>query len=304
MAKVFTQNTVEQIKSITPKLANQLIDNIISKKKIDLLKDYANPLSTLVMCDMLGIPIEDTNYFLPQEEVSNRLYPSNELPAGLYGDANAYIKFLNDYFGGMCAQRRVEAGDDPISLLIRAYDEEQKNVTDDYLVSNIFLLFSARENTYIGMTTLLLHLYQNPSQLELLKNNFGLINNAIDEALRFDPPLQISSPLIVTQDVELESGFKIKQGKFVLAHLGSASHDEDVFKNPECFDIVQQRKSGVHFGRGFHFCIGSVIARAMIEIALKVLFERLPHLQIENPDDPIWCPRFSIRGLYELKAII
>jgi cytochrome P450 len=303
VSKALTTKVVEKLKPVLVRTANELIDGFIEKGNADLLMDYSYPLTTIATCELLGIPKKDYHLFLADNRSSNRTYEGKTFTEEDLKNDNEEIKFLSNYFSNMCEDRKANPQDDLVSALLTANQEEKNVVTDEYMVSNIFLLFGAGyENTSNTITTLLYYLFKNPSQLTLLQSNYaGMIHAAVEEAVRYEPPLQISSPMVVTNDIEI-SGVQIQKGDVLLAHMGSASHDPKIFVDPEKFDIRRENTTSVHFGTGIHTCLGIHLGKVKAEIAIETLFKRIPRLNLANIDNPKWRPQASIRGLASLQA--
>jgi cytochrome P450 len=138
---------------------------------------------------------------------------------------------------------------------------------------------------------------RNPDQLNLLRDDPTLITSAIEECLRFDSPVQWNSRVAI-DDVTL-SGVTVPPGAIMLASLGSANRDPDVFENPDRFDIRRRDNKHLAFGHGIHYCIGATLARMEGEIAIGETIRRFPKVRLASKKIR-WNPGLIFRGPREL----
>src|SRR5207302_4549895 len=192
---------------------------------------------------------------------------------------------LRDYFAGILEQRRREPAGDVISVLSQAELDGQR-LTDEEICSFLRLLLPAgAETTYRSSSNLLFGLLSNPEQLDALRADRALMPQAIEEGLRWEPPL-IAIMRTATRDSEVEGAF-VPAGSFVAVNIGSANHDEKVWEKPEEFDIFRPPRQHLAFAWGPHMCLGLHLARMETRVALTQVLDRLPGLRLDPDTEPV-----------------
>ncbi len=300
VVKAFTARRVEAMTDRIQQLVDRLIDAVVDRGEMDVIRDFAHPLPTNVICDMLGIPEADRAQFVETSRVSGRVIDPTPMSAKELAEANEGNRFLIDYFERLFELRRREPGDDLTTQLVQVEDEGTK-LSDEELVANVILLFAAGHETTVNLIgNGLLALHRNPDQLRKLIADPGLMPNAVEELLRYDSSVQMTSRTAL-EDVELR-GVSVAAGEAVITVLGSANRDPAAFDDPETLDIARPGVKPLSFGGGIHFCLGAQLARIEAGIALNTLFRRLPELQLTELDEPDWRPTFTLRGLKTMPA--
>src|SRR2546427_790901 len=188
-----------------------------------------------------------------------------------------------------------------ISALLHVRDEHDGRLTHDELAANIGLLFGAGHETtthLIGNGLLALH--RNPDQWRKLVADPMLAGNAVEELLRFDSSVQLTSRKAF-EDVTLD-GTILRRGESVMCLLGAANRDPEVYADPEKLDITRAGVRAISFGGGIHHCLGAQLARIEGEIVFRRLAQRLPKLTLEDKERPTWKPTITLRGLIRLPA--
>ena len=188
---------------------------------------------------------------------------------------------LREYFAGILAERRRQPAQDVISVLAQA-ELDGVRLTDEEIFAFLRLLLPAgAETTYRSSSNLLLGLLTHPDQLEALRRDRSLLPQAIEEALRWEPPLT-GIMRLVTRDVEL-GGVKLPAGSVVSVSVGGANRDPRRWPDPERFDLFRTPQPHVAFALGPHTCLGMHLARMETTVAVNVLLDRLPGLRLD-PD--------------------
>jgi cytochrome P450 len=217
-----------------------------------VIRDYALPIPTTIIAEMLGVPSEDRARFHAWSSVIVAADPSG---IGMVRAIPSVLKFLR-YIRRLVERRRSDPKDDLISALVQA-EEEGQRMSADELVAMIFLLLVAGHETtvnLIGNGTLAL--LGSPDQLEALRSDSGLAPKAIEELLRFDGPLELATERYAREDVEI-GGVTIPRGDLVYAVLASANRDERQFSEPNVLDLSREPNRHLAFGLGIHFCLGA-----------------------------------------------
>ncbi len=301
VSKAFTARRMEALRPRIVDIVDALIDRVHGQGGMCVIRDFAHRLPVTVICDMLGMPEEDRGPFLEESTVRGRILDPVALSREELDDANRGSRASSEYFRGLLAYRRQNPGDDLATALVQAREADD-SLTDDEIISNIALLFGAGHETttnLIGNGVLALH--RNPAQLARLRADPSLIPNAVEELLRYDSPVQLTGR-IALQDHEV-MGQRIGKGEQVIALLGAANHDPAAYQgDPDVLDVGRPGVRAISFGGGLHFCLGAQLARIEGEIAFSRLLERLPALQLTDPDHVDWKPTITLRGLVELPA--
>ena len=302
VVKAFTARRVEDMRPRIQQVVDETLDRIIPQGRMDLIEDFAFRLPVTIICDMLGIPEEQRELFYTGSRDGGRLLDPVPLSPEEIKKGNAGNLMAAMYFQQLFDLRRKQPGDDLITQLVQA-EEDGSKLSNEELTANIILLFGAGHETTVNLIgNGLLALYRNPDQLALLKANPGLITNAIEEFLRYDSSVQLTSR-VALEDIEDLGGKRIPKGENVLCLLGSANHDPAVYPDrPGSLDITRPNVKPLSFGGGIHFCLGAQLARIEAEIAIGSLLRRLPDLRLDNAENPQWRPTFVLRGLKELPA--
>ncbi len=300
VAKAFDRRGVEALRPRIRAIAHDLIDHMAGASGGDLVRCFTHKLPVIVICDMLGIPEEDRGRFTGERRVAGRIIDPTPMTPEELDAANASTLETRAYFEGLFEARRAEPQDDLLTALVES-ETEHGRLTRDELAANVSLLFAAGHETTVNlMGNGLLALYRNPEQLEMLKADPGLWPNAVEEFLRYDSSVQLTGRTAF-ESVDL-AGQTVQGGEEVLALLGAANRDPEVYENPDRLDITRENIRPLSFGGGIHFCLGAQLARIEAAEALPILLERLPRLELTEIDRPKWKHTITLRGLTELPA--
>ena len=293
VSKAFTNRQIQSMEPRIQQIADELIDEFESQQTADLIEVFAFPLPIIVICELLGVPIEDRNRF---KDWSHAFI-------GIADDQLSYVQLLSEfvaYIGDMIALRRTNPQDDLISALVHA-EEEGERLTEQELYSMIALLIVAGHETTVnlignGMAALL----QNRDQLALLQQRPELIDNAIEEFLRYEGPVEFTTTRYAAEDVQISDTI-IKRGTPVTIILAAANRDPAAFKNPIELDVTRDAHQHLGFSYGVHYCVGAPLARMEAKIAFNTLLNRLPHIRLKNQNESLIYNTGSIvHGLKQL----
>jgi cytochrome P450 len=260
--------------AIVAPIVNGLIDRFAARGRADLVRELTLPFPIQVIAAMLGLPEEDLRQFhrWAVELISIQVDISRGIEAS---------QKLREYFAGIVGKRRAAPREDLISVLAQAELDGQR-LTDEEIFAFLRLLLPAgAETTYRSSSTLLFGLLKRPEQLDAVRADRGLIKRAIEEGLRWEPPLTGIARLAM-RDVEV-SGVRIPKGAVVSVCLGAANHDEARWERPDEFDIFREAKPHMAFAYGAHTCLGMHLARMETRVMLNAVLDRLPHLRLD-PD--------------------
>jgi cytochrome P450 len=247
-------------------------------RRADLVRELTFPFPVVVIARLLGLPRADLPRFhrLAVTVISAGFDPER---------AERASRELFDYFCGIIAERRAAPSDDVVSVLAHA-ELEGTRLTDEEISSFLRLLLPAgAETTYRSSSNLLWGLLSHPDQLDALRRDRGLLPQAIEEGLRWEPPL-VGIMRTAVRDAEV-AGVHIPAGSTVGVNLGSANHDETYWENPDAFDIFRPPRQHLAFAWGPHMCLGLHLARMETRVLLTRLLDRLPGLRFAPGVEPV-----------------
>jgi cytochrome P450 len=301
LTKAFNARQMVRLKDIVETTVNRLIERLAAKREFDLMTEYATPLPVEIICGLLDIPIEHGTQL---GDAASRMVAAVDLAPlsdALLRDANEGALTLESYFRPVVAERRANPGDDIISSLL-ATGEDGKSLTEDEVIANVILIFTAGHETTSNMIgNSLLALSQHQDQLAALKREPALISKAVSECMRYDGSVQ----MVVRTALEevIVGGATLAPGTIVFLLIGAANRDPYVFTDPDRLDISRANNGrSLAFGGGIHFCLGARLAALEIETALKTLLARFPNLRLTEADHPHWRKRHNLRGVESLLA--
>jgi len=298
VTKAFTARRVEALRDSIQHLTDRLLDTVIPLGRMDAIRDLAFPLPVLVICELLGIPEPDRERFVTGSSSGGALLNPTPPTRAELDTANAGTMASSAYFEALFEQRRRDPQDDLITQMVQA-EEAGDRLTTAELRANVSLLFAAGHETTVnlignGFYSLLRH----PDQWQILRNDPGLVPNAIEEILRFESPVQAVGRT-VSEPIEL-GGVALERNDIVVSLVGGANRDPAVFEDPERFDITRKDLRPLSFGGGIHFCLGAQLARIEAAVVFETILRRLPNVRLRDPNHPKWRPSFVLRGLTEL----
>jgi pimeloyl-[acyl-carrier protein] synthase len=296
--KAFTRKVVENLRPRIESVVGQLTAGFAERGGGDLISEFAYPLPVVVICELLGVPVEDRDRFqhwardfARRFEVQLLRTPESEER----GDA-ATGKLL-EYFEGLLESKRKTPGNDVMSSLNSVEDQGDRLTHDEVLATCLLLLLAGHETTANLLGNGVLALLRHRDQWERLVVEPALVRPAVEELLRYDSPVQVIERIALK---EMSIGDQtIAPGEQLGILLGAANRDPQRFPDPDRLDIGRDDEPLISFGAGVHFCLGAPLARLEARIALDSVVRTFPNLQLAT-DEPKWRPSFVLRGLEEL----
>jgi cytochrome P450 len=275
---VFTNRAVERLRDMTEEITSDLLDKLEGQEQVDLVAEYCSQLPLSVIAEVLGVPPSDRELVL---RLGTLAAPS--LDFGLTWRMNRQVEASLREFDTWLEEhlRRLQAnpGDDLLSQLTQTEDESGSLTMRELKATAGLLLAAGFETTVnlLGNGTVLLA--GHPEQLEILREDPTQWENAVEEVLRFDPPVLLTGR--TTDSGTTIGGQQIPPGSAFVTLLAGANRDPKVFTNPGVFDVTRENaREHLSFSLGRHHCLGASLARMEGEIGLKRLFERFPNLKI------------------------
>ena len=299
--KAFTPAMITALSARIEAITNELLDAMARRPQVELIEDLALPLPLTVIAEMLGVlPADRIRFRKMLEKVVD---PARTNPVGFVLNI-PHMARLNRFFRELVALRRERPGDDLVTALVRA-EEGNDRLTEDELVSMVFLLLFAGHETTVNLIANGTHaLLTHPDQLALLREKPELIDTAIEELLRFTNPVGTVSPRFAREDMEV-AGISVPRGTTLTLLLASANLDEAAFPNAHQLDITRDPNRHVTFGLGAHFCLGAPLARLEARIAIPALLRRFPHLRLSVPASSLRLrSNLGLRGFHALPLAV
>ncbi|GAB2721152.1 cytochrome P450 [Kitasatospora kifunensis] len=289
---VTTDFLIKRVEAMRPeiqRIVDQALDTMVEHgSPADLVAEFALPVPSLVICDLLGVPYEDHEFFQLQ---SSRMLDTTAPAESARGAFDALIAYLTE----LISSKRGRSEGVLAKLAARA------DLTVRDVAGTGLLLLLAGHETTANMTSLsTLALLQFPAQAEKLRKQPELINGAVEELLRYLTIVDSGLPRVAMEDVELSDGTLVRAGEGVLVMLSTANRDEGLFPGGEQLDVTRDARRHLAFGFGVHQCLGQPLARAELQIALSTLLRRLPTLRLAVPFEEVPFRASVIYGPREL----
>lgn len=294
--QAFTRKAMEswEIELVTP-IIDSLIDAFAEEDGVELVSRLLFPFPVNVIAGLLGLPAEDLPKFhrLTVELISVSIDMNI---------AAAASRKLADYLTPFIHRRRTDPGNDVISVLAHVEHDGHTLSDDEILAFCRLLLPAGAETTYRSSSNLLCGLLRDPGQLDAIRGDRTLIPQAIEEGLRWEPPLLLIIRT-ATRDTEV-CGVPVPAGAAIMINIGSANHDEDRWPDPERFDIFREQHGHLAFASGPHMCLGMHLSRMETRVVLERLLDRFPNLRLDPDAEPPRITGMTFRAPQRLDVLL
>ena len=281
----FTFSSVDEWRPRMQEVVDELLTEAEARGTMDIVTELARPLPLTIISEMLGLPIP-----------AGRPASSGNSSGGRGLLATAVVMPGEQFFLDALQQRREKPDNGPLSDLVAA--EAAGDMTSEEVMDTVVILYAAGQETTAKMiSNAVYYLLKHPARLRELREQPSLIASATDELLRFDGPVHAVSRK-AKEDVEL-GGKTVKRGQKVLCMLAAANRDPERFSHPDELVLDRPENQHIQFGTGIHACLGAMLARAEIEIAVGTLLRRFPNIRL-GEGDVEWEGSFILRGLRRL----
>jgi cytochrome P450 len=290
-AQAFTARRIAALRPLIQRFADELLAAMADQAQpVDVVEQFAFPLPTAVMCEILGVPFAGRERFRRWSQVL--VTPLAYTPALVEQARTEGAQDMTELVAG----KRARPGEDILSALVHAQEGDDRLTDAEVIDLGTQLLFAGHETTVTLISTGLVLLCTHPDQLAALRADPGLAPGAVEEIMRYDGPVENSLVRMALEDVEV-AGTVVRKGEGVVAMMSAANRDPRVFPEPKRFDIKRRDATQLGFGHGVHFCLGAPLARLTAEIALVGLLSRFPALDLAiPPEEVVWRPPMSSRG--------
>lgn len=294
----FTPRKVEELRGTIARIAEELLDRVVGRGRMDMIEDFANPLPAIVTARLLGVPVEDHAqlhaWVLDVAEVLGNFQHDPQRVAAVAGSLDA----LKEYVIARMQEQRRTPQDGLIHALMTAEVDGQRLSDEEVVANTIITLIGGHETTTNLIASGFLTLLRHPESLSRLRENPKSAPSAVEELLRYESPVQHTAR-IAPCDGEL-GGKQIRKGARLVAVLGAANRDPKRFPNPDRLDLLRENNRHVAFGWAAHFCFGASLARMEGQIAMNALAQRLPHPVLAE-QKLVWRQNAGLRGLTRLE---
>jgi cytochrome P450 len=302
VARAFAPSRITALEPAIERIAHELLDELQqSGAVVDLVAGFAAPFPFRVIGELLGVP-------QPDQPMLNQAFRTLFQPwsGSPPPEAVAASHTIVQYLEALVESHRAHPADDLVGVLVNA-SADHEQMTQQELLSSLFQLIVAGHDTTTslignGVVALLDH----PDQLRLLCDRPALISDAVDELIRFSPPVPHATFRVTTEPVVLD-GVEIPARQQVLVCIGGANRDPSVRDEPDRLDVSRPSRNHLGFGHGIHFCLGAPLARLEGRIAFTALLERFPQMRLAVPRDELqWShgDGLVLRGLAELPVLL
>lgn len=291
----FTNRYIQSLAPMVQSRVDKLLDAIAGQNSFDVIAALAQPLPAMIIAEMMGVPQDQQYRFI---EWSHSLLGATEIERPeLVEKAATAEQEMHNYLAQLIEQKRSQPADDFISRLVASQAGSDELSQREMISTCILLLAAGHETTTRLIGNGLYTLIRHPQQMQKLRNDRTLMDNAIEEMLRFEPPVQITLRFVADQH-EFQ-GKCFKRGQMVLVNLAAANRDPRVNSDPDRFDITRSPVSHVSFGYGIHLCLGLSLARLEARLAFSALLDRYTHFELVE-ETPYWQANPFFRGLERL----
>ena len=300
VSRAFTPRRIEGLRASVEAMTGEVLDDLAAAGGGDLIDTLAYPLPVAVIGELVGVPPADRPRLRPLvADIALRLEQSRgAADEQRMKDSHGEMR---EYLDGLIDRRRVEPGDDLLSGLIAVADGEDR-LRRGELALTVMLIYAAGFETTTNLIGNMVHtLLRHPDQLARLRADRSLVPAAVEEVLRFEPPVQLDSRYAFA-DVEV-AGHAVSKGHSVITLLGAANRDPAVVDDPDTFDVGRAEVPLLSFASGIHYCLGASLARLEGVVVLAGLLDRFATWTALE-ESPPWKPRFTMRGLERLPVAL
>ncbi|WP_223702645.1 cytochrome P450 [Sutcliffiella deserti] len=294
--KAFTPKMTERLRPTIYKMAQYLIEARKGKDVHELIRDFSYSLPVMVITELIGVPKEDRDLFRKWSDSFLKFIDINTTEED-WEEAAPDLKEAAQYMRELIAVKRVNPSNDLLSGLITVSDSGDSLTEDEMVATCLLLLIAGHETTVNLITNGYYLLLSHPEEMEKVRANANLLPNLVEEVLRFDPPVLLTTRWI-GEDMDFY-GQSLKKGQTAIIALGAANRDEAMNEDPDVFNVERKNIKHLSFASGAHFCLGAPLARLEAQIAFEVLLKHVHEPKLL--EEPVRRPNIIFRGFEALK---
>jgi cytochrome P450 len=292
----FAIKRVEALRPAIQRIADGLIDRMLAgPKPVDLVRAFALPVPSLVICELLGVPYADHRFFQANSTVLVNRESSPEAARDAHGN-------LLDYLDRLVTEKLANPGGDLLSALAIEHVKPGELTQREAAGMGVLLLLAGHETTANMIALGTLALLEHPDQLAALRDagDPGLVAGAVEELLRYLTIVHSGLRRVALADIEL-GGETIRAGDGVILAVDAGNRDQHAFADPDRLDLHRDARQHVSFGFGVHQCLGQPLARVELQVVYGTLYRRIPSLRLATDLDQLpFKHDASVYGVYEL----
>jgi cytochrome P450 len=293
--KVFTPRAIRALAPRVEALVGELLDGRTSGS-MEVVGELAYPLPVTVICELLGIPASDREINRRWAALTATTFEAGRATQEQRDTAEAAMREWDRYIRALLAEKRKNPGTGLLDDML-AVEDEGARLTEDEIAANATFLFLAGHETTTGLIGMGLYwLLKHPDQLAALREDPSVLDNAIEELLRFDSPVQFA-PRVAIEPIEIE-GVTIEKELPLMIAVACANRDPRRYDRPDELDITRVDPKPLSFGGGPHYCVGAALARLEANAAFGKLVQQTKTIELER--EPTWRPALALRGLQSL----
>lgn len=296
-AAAFSPSKVEALRHHIQEITDSLIDTVVPKGRMDVIKDLADVLPATLTAELMGVPVEDRCQLKEWSHDFSEMLGNFQHNPGRTAVMLKTVEQMTDYFRRRMRAKAYPSEGGVVHALMNAEVDGDRLTEEEVIANSIVTLVGGLETTTNLIGNGLLSLLRNPRELQVLRANPSLYPSTIEELLRYESPIQYTSRL-APADVDL-GGKLIRRRQAVIAVVGAANHDPERFRDPDQLDITRQDNRHLAFGWAAHFCFGAPLARLEGQIALSTILRRLQNLALDSAA-LVWRTNMGFRGLEAL----
>lgn len=296
-SSAFTSRRVDHLRPHIQEIADDLIDRVAPRRRIDIIADFANPLPAIVTAELLGVPASDHQQLKSWSADFAEMFGNFQHNPDRVGRVLRSLDEMMRYFRAAIREQHRDPRNGLIQLLVTA-SEGGSHLSEDEVIANIIVTMVGGQETTTnlignGMLTLL----RKPDALARLRDDPSIIEPAVEELLRYESPSQHTARLAPVDTVL--GGKRIRQRDAVMAVVAAANRDPDHFPDPDRLDLTRKDNRHLAFGWAAHFCFGAPLARIEGQVAFSTLLRRLKDPSL-SPEPLEWRQNLGLRGLSAL----
>jgi hypothetical protein len=298
--KAFTPRVVAELRPRVQAIADELLDAAARRGELDAIADLGMPLPIIVIAELLGVPLESRSDLKRWSDALVTFLDGTIRDKSLVDAANACVE-MRAYMDRLFAERRARPRADLISRLLAAREVEDRLSEDELFATVVLVLAAGHETTTNLIGNGLYTLLRHPEELAKLRARPEWIASAVEELLRFEPPVTVTTRIPTASASRTLLGQEIGPADEVAVMIAAANRDPEVFPEPDKLDLARGDNRHLSFGFGAHFCLGAALARLEGQIALGSLVTRFPSIKLVD-ETPHWRPGIVLRGLTTLRV--
>ncbi|HUB37299.1 MAG TPA: cytochrome P450 [Streptosporangiaceae bacterium] len=290
-----TPGRIDGMRPWLAEIGTGLIDKFAGKNRVDIVQDFAYPLPVTAICKLLGVPLEDQPRFRRwADAIIETVDPTTGTFEQRMRKKDEVQAELGQYFSHIVDTRSRQPGDDLISGLLTDQGPHGPMSREDILATANLLLVAGHETTVNLISNGMLTLLRNPTVLDRLNREPGLIITLVEELLRYEPPVQMRTNRATVADIDI-GGTTIPRGAPLALVIAAGNRDSSQFADPDRFDPARASNRHLGFFGGIHYCFGAPLARTEAQVALPQLARRLINPRLVA-DPPPYRPNPELRG--------